>query len=216
MAGFVAQTAILWGILFFQPWFGDLAGEAKLVAAGAAALIGSGILFFLWDLYRAPMEIFKTHRDFIKELSEAIIETQDKDAAIKGLSDRHAKGVAILRENSANWREQLEAWEAEFNVYLQKYFDSALVHELISSYVIGWNKKEGNTTYINKGTTRRRHDDDVSYFEYYAEKLNNINSRIPYCEMHYRGNTINSLIFAETAIRQYGLPEHRLPKGTET
>jgi len=55
---FVFRTTIVFGILFFVPWFGDVRAESRLVAAAAASVVLSVSLSFFWDLLRAPQVIW--------------------------------------------------------------------------------------------------------------------------------------------------------------
>ena len=71
--GFILQTAGLFGILYFQPWVGNLPDESKLVGASVAAVFLSALLRFLWSLATAPEAIWREQRtqiaDFTKRLT---------------------------------------------------------------------------------------------------------------------------------------------------
>ena len=57
LMGFLVQTAILFGILYFQPWVGDLGDEAKLAGAGVISILASALLSFIVDLFASPKEL---------------------------------------------------------------------------------------------------------------------------------------------------------------
>jgi hypothetical protein len=69
MIGFILQTSIILGILFFVPWFGSLHDEARLVAAFVASVVISTCLYFVWDLICAPAEIWGEQREKLHELT---------------------------------------------------------------------------------------------------------------------------------------------------
>lgn len=68
MIWYFMQSAALLIILYFIPWFGILQDEARLVVAGGAAIILSGISLFLFEILRAPSEIWEKDQETIKKL----------------------------------------------------------------------------------------------------------------------------------------------------
>jgi hypothetical protein len=57
--GFIVQTTIVFAILYWQPWIGNVQDQGKLAAAGVISVLVSVALSFLWDLIRAPEIIWR-------------------------------------------------------------------------------------------------------------------------------------------------------------
>lgn len=72
VVGFILQTTILFAILFYQPWFGDVQQESRMAAAGIAAVLLSSLLSFLWDLFRAPAVIFANLSSRVEDLERKL------------------------------------------------------------------------------------------------------------------------------------------------
>lgn len=51
---FALRTVLLFGVLFYAPWLGDVQAESRLAAAVIAAVVLSVFVSFVWDLVRSP------------------------------------------------------------------------------------------------------------------------------------------------------------------
>lgn len=72
VVAFVLQTTILFALLYFQPWLGDVRAEGRLAAAGVASVLLSAVLSFLWDLFRAPEEIWRELSGRVEDFEAAV------------------------------------------------------------------------------------------------------------------------------------------------
>lgn len=69
---FMVQTALLFALLYFVPWFGDFRSESRLALAGAAAVLGSVLLSFLGDLLRAPAIMWREMTAHVEGLERSL------------------------------------------------------------------------------------------------------------------------------------------------
>ena len=69
---FAMQTALIFAILFFSPWFGDYVAESRLAAASSIAVILAAAFLFLFDLLRAPKVMNDLAKVRLADLREAL------------------------------------------------------------------------------------------------------------------------------------------------
>src|SRR6185312_10902353 len=72
IVGFIVQTTILFVVLYYLPWFGDVREQSRLVAAGIASILGSVALSFVWDLLRAPQIIWGELSQRVSDFERAV------------------------------------------------------------------------------------------------------------------------------------------------
>lgn len=210
MIGFFVQTAVLFLLLYFQPWFGVVQDEARLAAAAGVAVIVSGALFYVWDLIVAPAEQYHSLRDWTKEIEEAVVECEQIDKAVYAVGDRFGAGMRLVLA-SAPVAELLE-WEREFDAFIKDNFDAEYFLQVcLAAYpAINYTLiQEGESTKTIR--TVERYPDDRARIE---AKLSNLRTWMGHAGWHYRGRSANGLQNMATRIRLYGLPEHRLPSNT--
>lgn len=201
----IATTlVVLAGLSFWGS--ADASNDELLTRAFLAAVALGAIPFvFAWNFINMPPKMHKDLRDWTKELEVAILGTENKDAAVAGISDRYQEGLALWRSSAPI--EKLEEWESAFNQYIKANFSAGFYHQICV------NERLDYMT-IDDGRGRRTFETD-KYDDrrvYYTEKLRNISSHIPHCDVYYKGEAISSLAFKVGSIRQFGLREHRLPQ----
>ena len=110
--GFLVQTAILFGVLYFQPWVGSLQDEAKLAGAGVLSVLGSAALSFLWDLVVSTKELHEKLEGELAQSVEAIGWYADQAEAQDQLIALYREGEAIYCGESsyAAWRDGMFQW----------------------------------------------------------------------------------------------------------
>lgn len=146
VVGFVVRTVLVFALLYFLPWFGDLTGQAKEVAAAAAAVLFSFVLAFLWDLLRAPASIDAELRRQLNIIGGRL-RLQDDVDAIKLLG--HAifeKGVASYHGVKGPQRgEAWRIWSEEAERYLETHFDPHAVFSFRTGHRFDTTDAEGRS-----------------------------------------------------------------------
>lgn len=127
MISYLTQSAILFLVLFFVPWLGDVQGEARLAFAGGVALLTSGILFLLWDILNAPMRLQQAAESQVSLLTRQL----ELDADVEAMKDEMLtfcrEGRRILGEGEIT-HEGIDSWKERALVPLRQNFDTNFVY----------------------------------------------------------------------------------------
>lgn len=126
--GFLIQTAIVLGLLYFIPWFGDIQDEARLVAATVGAVLVSGFLLFLGDLLSAPMRLQQRSEARILLLETALRLDADVDAMKAETLEICERGRKL--NASELTEESVVVWKNDALKALRKYYDINFVYSL--------------------------------------------------------------------------------------
>ena len=190
--------------LFF--WGSADASRDELVTriSLALAMLGAVPLFFTWKFIGTMPRMHRAIRDWAKELEEAIIEASEADDAILGIAERYQHGLKVLNEGGS-----LAQWEIEFDGFIKEFFDASLFVQLCAPSP----PERGYTTIQrDNGPVQTIQHPPPNERDRIAAKLHKIASLMPYASNNFRGKTFRSLSSKLYLIRQYGLPEHRLPE----
>lgn len=131
LMGWIIQTAILFGILYFQPWVGDLQDEAKLAAAGVAAVLGSAFLSFIIDLLMSPKDLHE------RALWEAGI-YREAMGFTASVAKHQEMMIAIYKEGEdiyqgetsyAAWRDGLLQWHERVCDTLKRHYGPTVLFD---------------------------------------------------------------------------------------
>lgn len=124
LMGWVIQTTIVFGILYFQPWVGDLQDEAKLAAAGVAAVIVSALLSFVWDLFASPEELHKKVETELEQHVQALCYYADQARHAEAMIALYREGEAIYsgEDNYRKWRDGMIAWNERVRAALKEHY----------------------------------------------------------------------------------------------
>lgn len=110
--GFLIQTSVVFAILYFQPWVGNLENEAKLVGAGVIAVILSAILSFLWDLMVSPKEIYEKleqdHAAAVHSMGWYADQAEAQDQLIALYKE--GEDIYCGESSYAQWRDGMLEW----------------------------------------------------------------------------------------------------------
>ncbi len=97
MIGFSVQSAILFALLYFVPVLGDLTGQARLVLAGSGAVVASGVLLFIWDLWTAPGRMHGHVSQELREHHRVLRAIARGEDGAKLLTAAHEEGMLLYR-----------------------------------------------------------------------------------------------------------------------
>ncbi|MFC5385194.1 hypothetical protein ACFPLB_04340 [Aquamicrobium segne] len=135
MIGFILQTAVVFAVLYYFPIFGDLAARAGVVGSTVAAVIVSGALYYLYDLWRSPVLIDRYQREDIGLCLKAANDIMDSERKLRGLGELHAEGMRLIDENlsHADLLAKYQDWIARCEAYLEINFAYAKLHDFRNS-----------------------------------------------------------------------------------
>ena len=128
---YLAQSAALFLVLFFAPWFGEIQAEARLAAAGGVALLGSAFILLIWDILASP----KAMHDAL----ERTVAMHEETLGYHASQARHEEAIiALYREGEAiyqaesdyeKWRDGMLAWNERVRLVLRRYYDPKVLYE---------------------------------------------------------------------------------------
>jgi hypothetical protein len=125
--GFLIQSAALFGILYFMPWFGVLKDEARLAAAGSAAIVISGVLLLIVDILRAPKKMNDMAGARIRELHRALRLDQNAEAIKQEMLTLCQEGHVLVARKAA--RSEADAWKGRALDALKRHYDINFIYE---------------------------------------------------------------------------------------
>jgi hypothetical protein len=116
---YIMQAAFLMLLLIYSPILEKINEdeELQLITAGLLSLIGSGILFLLWDILLAPSRMQRISDNDNKRLRGFISSLNDNETSKRRLSKLYYEGIEIYDRNF-EWSE-FEEWKNEFERWIQ-------------------------------------------------------------------------------------------------
>ena len=126
--GFLIQSAVVFVILYYQPWFGDWREEALLVPVGAVALATSVALTFLVCVARAPVEAFNEQRLAMDDAARGLRLYEDARLLKSRMLGLCRQGRDLLGDEALN-EEQLQQWIDRALENLNAHYDENFIYE---------------------------------------------------------------------------------------
>ncbi len=125
--GFLIQSAVLFGILYFIPWLGVLKDEARLAAAASAAIVISGVLLLLVDIIRAPKKMNDMAGARLCELHRALRLDENTEAIKLEMLALCEEGRALVARKAT--RLEADTWKPLALEALKKHYDINFIYE---------------------------------------------------------------------------------------
>lgn len=132
---YIVQAALLMLLLIYSPLLEKINEdeELQLISAGMISLVGSGVLFLIWDILLAPSRMQKISDFQNVKFKQFIGQLNNNESAKKRLSEFHCYGIKIYDRDFEwsdfeNWKLEFEHWISCVEIELEVHWTIRSIH----------------------------------------------------------------------------------------